>query len=81
MSIIFHTNRSTFEVDEEKKLIRRTAGINTATPPFSDAPGWIQYDEILNLDIGQRAVICWPGGCKDGWPELMTGTIRKLSRE
>lgn len=60
-NVVFLTQNSTYEVNQELKLYRRLAGLNTPTVNQGLDGDWQPYTEIIGLEVGQCPVILRPG--------------------
>ena len=59
MIIQYETKNSLYEVDDEKKLIRRVGGVNPPTDNFGFDDDWIPYQEV---EVGHRLTILFGTG-------------------
>jgi hypothetical protein len=75
--VVFRTQNSSYEIDQEQKLVRRLAGLNPATNSQGLDGDWQPYDSIEGLDVGFRAVIRYPGTPK----VTITSRIREVEGE
>lgn len=71
--VLFRTRNSLYEIDQEQKLIRRVTGNNPATRSFEG--DWNEYSDIIYLEVGRRAGICWPNSTR----LTLTSTIREIA--
>lgn len=58
--VVFRTNNSAYEIDQEQKLIRRLAGTN---PTALDVPDldWTPYDRIIDVYTNEHPAVYFPG--------------------
>lgn len=61
MNFRFFTRNSTYEVDPERKLIRRVEGRNPPTKWFTPEGEWKPYREIVGIeaDAQHPAFVAW----------------------
>lgn len=60
-NVVFLTNNSTYEVNQEQKLFRRLAGVNAPRGSQPLDGDWEPYEEIAGLEVGCYPVIFRPG--------------------
>ena len=74
---------STYEVDMEKKQIRRLNGKLDPRPRQGKDGEWKSYASIVNLQVGSAAVIFWnpettpllEGSPKEAFPSTVTSKV------
>jgi hypothetical protein len=57
--MIFHTRNSSYEVDLERKRIRRLSGHNRPTPRQGQDGVWKDFQRISELSVGAGVLIVW----------------------
>lgn len=57
--MIFHTRNSTYEVDLDKKQIRRLRGQDDPTPRQGLDGVWKEFQRITGIEVGTRVLIVW----------------------
>ncbi len=74
--MIFHTRNSSYEVDLDRKRIRRLAGHSNPTPRQGLDGAWKDFQRISELSVGAGALIVWS---EEGTiPSTFTSPIVKI---
>jgi hypothetical protein len=72
-NVLVLTENSAYEVDQEQKLFRRLAGINSPTQRVGLDGEWTSYHSMV-LHEGKQGRICYDGTGK----YTLTSTIREI---
>lgn len=72
-NVTFLTNNSSYEVNQEEKLIRRLAGTNHPCYAEHQDGEWVPYERIEYVAVGHRAFIKF-----DANRDITTSTIRAV---
>lgn len=83
MKVKFKTaSDSEYELDLEKKLIRRLSGSNLATNRQGSDGDWKSYHSISDVMVGRAVLIVWSkdvallhGSPKDSTPATITSVV------
>lgn len=70
----FSTDNSIYEVDPDRKLIRRLAGVNAPTPSQGADGEWKVFERIDGLEVGYPSLIRYPN--EKG---TLTSVVRSLN--
>lgn len=77
---------SVYEVDQEKKQVRRLNGVNDPTPRQGQDGEWRIYKSITPIAVGYVVIIVWDrattplleGSPEDAIPTTMTSPIKEI---
>jgi hypothetical protein len=75
---------SLYEVDEEKKSVRRLIGVQSPTPRQGNDGEWREYLDITDINVGQGVLFVWsmiPGIISTGKSTLTSPVKRILTDE
>jgi hypothetical protein len=74
-AVIFETQFSLYEADDDKPQVRRLAGFHDPTPRQGEDGEWKEYVEMSPVVVGEHVIICWRWNTERG---VMETTITSL---
>jgi hypothetical protein len=80
--MIFYTiSGSIYEIDENRKQIRRLHGNNEPTSRQGKNGNWKKYATISDIAIGKPVIIVWEALTFDRIKTTMTSAVEKVSTQ
>lgn len=74
-NVVFRTQNSAYEIDQEQKLIRRLSGTNRIVGNLGLDGEWQKYDCIVDVEVGKHAIIWYGDHAKN---QTITSAIREV---